>query len=120
MSNSNRIKSKFLGMSHGKASHKLRKNLMYRLAEKVGMLSCYRCGEEIQDVGDFTIEHKEPWLHVDPSLFWDLDNIAFSHSFCNTGAQRYPLRERTHCPKGHPWDEENTHWTVKSSFLLDS
>ncbi len=112
MLKSNRIRSEFLGMSHGKASHKLRKSIMHHLAKKVGMSACYRCGEEIEDIENFSIEHKEPWLHVDPNLFWDLDNIAFSHLSCNVRAQRRPLRERTHCPKGHPWDKENTHWAV--------
>lgn len=32
---------------------------------------------------DWSIEHIEPWIGVDPDLFWDLDNITFSHKKCN-------------------------------------
>lgn len=35
---------------------------------------------------DLSIEHKAPWLHRDSALFWDLDNIAFSHLACNVNA----------------------------------
>ncbi|KKL25623.1 hypothetical protein LCGC14_2403400, partial [marine sediment metagenome] len=37
----------------------------------------------IDNIDDFTIEHKIPWLDNDSDLFWDLDNIAFSHNRCN-------------------------------------
>jgi hypothetical protein len=37
-------------------------------------------------VKDFSIEHKQRWLDVDPALFWDLTNIAFSHFICNSRA----------------------------------
>ncbi|WP_139796379.1 hypothetical protein [Sporomusa malonica] len=46
---------------------------------------CYRCGEKIDDITDFTIDRKESWLLGDDpaQLFYDMDNIAFSHARCN-------------------------------------
>jgi hypothetical protein len=49
------------------------------------MDTCYVCGETIQSEKELTIEHKTPWLHSDIpiELFYDIDNIAFSHAKCN-------------------------------------
>lgn len=46
---------------------------------------CFRCKEKIDSVDDFSIDHKDPWLHsTDPKkLFFDLENVAFSHEKCN-------------------------------------
>jgi hypothetical protein len=68
-------KSEQLGMSFGTACHKLRKSIMFLLAQETGRDICVRCGERIETVNDFTIEHIKPWLDVNVSLFWDLDNI---------------------------------------------
>lgn len=42
-------------------------------------------GEKIDDITEFTIDHKESWLLGDDALqlFYDMDNIAFSHARCN-------------------------------------
>jgi len=40
----------------------------------------------IDSVEELSIEHKIPWLNNSSELFWDLDNIAFSHLICNTRA----------------------------------
>lgn len=92
MTTSNAEKSKQLGMSYGKASNMLRKNIMFNLAKKCNMDKCYRCGELIDDIDNFTIEHIENWLHSGNALelFLDFDNIAFSHTKCNFGARRKP------------------------------
>jgi len=111
-SKSNHIKSEFLGMPVGTAQGRLRKNIMYTLVKRAGLDKCYVCEETIESVKDFSIEHKIPWLHNDRALFWDLDNIAFSHLSCNSSSARRPLRERTHCSKGHLWDEKNTLWVT--------
>ena len=79
-------------MSVGTATHRLKKSLMLRLAQRCGMDWCCRCGERIDTEHELSVEHVKPWLDVDPSLFWDLDNIAFSHLSCNIGAAR---RKRT-------------------------
>jgi hypothetical protein len=83
--NSNRIKASQLGMTYGKACHILRKQLIFTLAQKCGMDKCIRCNQIITDIQNFTIDHVKNWLYTEnPSqLFFDIDNIGFSHSECN-------------------------------------
>lgn len=54
------------------------------------MDNCFQCGEPIETVEDFSIEHKVPWLDSeDPvKMFFDLTNVAFSHISCNVKAAR--------------------------------
>jgi hypothetical protein len=61
---------------------------MFRLVQKLGGDARYRWGRGIETAGELSIEHKEPWLSIDPSLFWDLNNVAFSHLPRNTGTSR--------------------------------
>ena len=82
--NSNKNKSEQLGMPFGTATSKLRKHIMFHLAKKAGCDKCFRCGEKIESVDEFTIEHKVPWMNNSTDLFWDINNIAFSHKKCNT------------------------------------
>ena len=91
-------KTKQLGMNPGTASNRLKKNLLFEFAKRLDMHWCYQCGAEIKDCDDFTIEHKTPWLHSeDPrGLFFDIDNIAFSHKSCNYKAARN--RKGMPCP----------------------
>ena len=72
-----------LGMAHGTAANKLRKNILFYLAQQLDLTWCFKCGTLIESVDDFSIEHKEPWEGRDAELFWDLNNIAFSHLSCN-------------------------------------
>lgn len=74
-----------LGEKLSTAKSKLNKMLMFELAKKCNMATCFRCGHKIEDIGEFTIDHKESWILGDnPSrLFYDIDNIAFSHAKCN-------------------------------------
>lgn len=72
-----------LGMPSGTAMTKLRKIILFHLLKKHGENVCTRCNLEIVVVGDLSIEHIKPWENIDPALFWDLDNIAFSHIKCN-------------------------------------
>jgi hypothetical protein len=78
-------KSKQLGMPIGTATHRLRKSIMFDLLKKLNMNLCFQCGEVIDSIDDLSIEHKTPWLDSDNpvELFYDLDNIAFSHCHCN-------------------------------------
>ena len=87
-----------LGMNPGTASNRLKKNLLFEFAKRLDMHWCYQCGAEIKDCDDFTVEHKTPWLHSeDPrGLFFDIDNIAFSHKSCNYSASR--VRKAKPCP----------------------
>lgn len=85
---SNAEKSRQLGMPFGTATHRLRKNVMFMLAQKCGLDICFKCNERITTSEDLSIEHKEPWLHIDISRFWDLGNITFSHLRCNVSEIR--------------------------------
>lgn len=76
-------KASELGMPFGTASNRLRKMILFRFSQMLGKDICFRCGRRIDKVDDLSIEHKRPWLGVDVALFWDLDNVAFSHLRCN-------------------------------------
>ena len=91
---SNSEKSKALGMSHGTAANRLRKMILFSLVCKLGLDICYQCGKKILLVDDLSIEHKEPWLRADDPAesFFDLDNVAFSHLSCNSGAASRPTK----------------------------
>lgn len=77
-------------MDKGTAMHRLKKIIMFKLAKKAGMDRCHRCKLLITDVAEFSVEHIEPWLWRDVDLFWDIENIAFSHLSCNSAANSIP------------------------------
>jgi len=79
-----------LGMNVGTASNALRKQMMFLMAKQLNRDICFQCGRKIESVKEFTIDHKIPWRRSDDpkQLFFDLDNIAFSHGTCNTAAAR--------------------------------
>lgn len=77
-----------LGMNPSTASGRLNKDLLFDFISKADH-TCFRCGGELTR-DTFSIEHKETWLDSsDPvALFFDLDNIAYSHLSCNISASR--------------------------------
>ena len=79
-------------MKLGTANGRLRKSLLFHLAKKCDMHYCYQCGGEIENLDEFSIEHKTPWLDSEnpQELYFDVENIAFSHYVCNVGAARRP------------------------------
>jgi hypothetical protein len=79
--------ARLLGMPWTTAATRLQRMLLYALADECGKLDCYRCGERIDSVQEFSIEHIVSWLDS-PNLYWDLTNIAFSHMVCNRKAGR--------------------------------
>jgi hypothetical protein len=83
-------KNEQLGMSFGKASNRLKKNLLFSLAVRLNLHLCFQCGEEIRSPEEMSVEHKQPWLNSENpvELFFSLDNIAFSHLKCNVAAAR--------------------------------
>ena len=83
-----------LGMNPSTAQHALKKQLMFYLAQQCGMDDCFQCGGKIENKEDLSVEHKIPWLDSeDPkALFFDLDNVAFSHLTCNVKARRVTNR----------------------------
>ena len=90
MTNSNKKKTVQLGMSNGKAQHKLRKMIMFKMIQKLGLDICFQCGKKIDTIEKLSIEHKIPWLDSKnpKELFFNLENIAFSHLKCNVLAVR--------------------------------
>lgn len=88
--------SKALGMPRGTAENRLRKAIMFSLVQQAGRDVCYHCNCRIDTVSEFSIEHKEPWENSPraETLFFSLENIAFSHLVCNVKASR--RRPRKH------------------------
>lgn len=77
-----------LGMNPSTASGRLVKDLLFKFVQD-SHPNCYRCGLPMTRE-TFSIEHKTPWLDSsDPvGLFFDLDNIGFSHHSCNVKSAR--------------------------------
>lgn len=104
MNNSNQNKADFLGMPYGTACSRLRKNLLFQMAQKLNLDKCFKCDGIIETSEELSIEHMEPWLNRSTELFWDLDNIAFSHLKCN----------RPHEYKGG-WSKHHEHLTKRKT-----
>jgi uncharacterized paraquat-inducible protein A len=79
-------KSEVLGMPFGTACNQLRRMVMFHLLQRHGENVCFRCGEEILNQDELTIEHKKTWLSSGAESFWDMDNIAFAHAKYNLRA----------------------------------
>jgi len=90
MKDNNKKKNEQLKMNHGTAASRLRKAILFNLLQETGKDVCFQCGEKIECIDHLSIEHKVPWLDSeDPiRLFFDIENIAFSHLSCNIGARR--------------------------------
>ena len=58
--------------------------LFFRLVQEVGLDYCHRCDEKIENYKQLSVDHIETWLHKSNDLFWDIDNIAYSHLSCNS------------------------------------
>ena len=91
ITNYNKKKNLQLNMSYGKANNILRRMIMLNLLQKLGKDICYRCNKKINTVFELSIEHKQAWLDSnDPvKMFFDLNNISFSHLLCNNKHKRY-------------------------------
>lgn len=87
MGTTNQRKTIALGMPRGRARHVLIKQLLLHMAQQLGWDNCYRCKKKIETIESLSIEHKKAWFLSDnpKELYWDLDNIAFSHLSCNIG-----------------------------------
>ena len=76
-------KSQLLGMSFGTARARLDRDILFVLAVQLGH-KCYRCnGDLVRD--NFSVDHKDNWSIAEnpKEAYFDLNNIAFSHSTCN-------------------------------------
>lgn len=115
----NAKKTEQLGMSFGAAVYHLRKQIMFSLIQQLDRAVCFRCGKVIENVGEFSIDHKQHWLDSDDpsSLFWDLDNIAFSHQGCNSGHHRYvPRPPRGRKPFYVWYKKARKQWAAQLNF----
>lgn len=83
LDNLNQRKSEALGMPFGTANNRLRKAILFHLLKTYDLDVCFQCGKKIENIEELSIEHKIPWLNGDATLFWDIENIAFSHLKCN-------------------------------------
>lgn len=80
---------KDLGLTYSASIRKLTRAIMFSLIQKTGLDTCYRCSGELL-LEDFSIEHKKVWRNQPDAknLFFDLNNISFSHQACNTRAAK--------------------------------
>lgn len=69
------------------ANRILMKSLVFYYAKKLGLTNCYRCSKPLT-IDDFTIDHKKSWRNEENAkeLFFDPENIGFSHHNCNSSA----------------------------------
>ena len=104
--NSNQRKHAALGEPYATARNKLNRMLLFEMAGKLGLLSCFQCGRQIETLVEFSVEHKIPWQGtVTPQeTFYDLSNIAFSHHLCNARAGLGNRPRATHCRLGHRFE----------------
>lgn len=81
-------KKEQLGMNPSTASGRLVKDILFKFIS-IHHPNCFHCGRPLTRES-FSIEHKVAWLHSPnpKELFFDLDNIDFSHHMCNVGAAR--------------------------------
>ena len=116
-----------LGIPYGTACGKLRKQLLFEYAKRCDEDKCFKCGVRIETVEEFSIEHKLPWLHIDPDLFWDLNNIAFSHLACNKPHNKYGggggfnsgISKRKIGPRGMFWCFGHKDFAPEENFARD-
>jgi hypothetical protein len=122
MGNSNKRKAETLGMPYGTASNRLRKMLLFKLLVHVGAHNCFVCGDEIGSVDELSIEHIEPWEGRPDGAekFWDLDNIAFSHTKCNRPHTQTGGRNKRQGPEGTSWCPECQEYLSIDLFSKDS
>lgn len=87
-----RKKSETLGIHYGTAKARLDRDIIFSFISKLN-IKCFRCNGDL-DRETFSVDHKNPWLIADDPLisFFDLENVAFSHSSCNTKAGRKPKK----------------------------
>lgn len=110
-----------LGMPPGTAAGRLRKMVLFHLLCRLEENTCFKCSQSIENVDDLSIEHKLPWENRDPKLFWDLNNIAFSHLRCNKAHERPGGRgKRKVAPEGMCWCSYHEVFEPTDNFYPDS
>jgi hypothetical protein len=120
MGNSNQRKDATLGMAHGTANGRLRKNILFFLLRKHNENICVRCDLSIETVEELSIEHIKPWEGISAELFWDLQNIAFSHLRCNIPHRYGPGPVARVVPDGMAWCTGHKIFESIDNFWKDS
>lgn len=94
-----------LGMNPSTAANRLVKDVLWKLIVQTNQDICCKCGEPMSRE-TFSIEHVIPWLDSeDPvGLYFDLENISFSHLRCNVEDAR-PKQRKPVC--GTVWSYKN-------------
>lgn len=106
MTRGNENKRNLLGMPIGTATARLRKSILFKHIKMLNLDTCFRCGNKIDSIDELSIEHKVAWMFSgkETELFFDLDNIAFSHLKCNIQCKS----KNKFCGKGHEFTDKNT------------
>lgn len=84
-------------MDYATASTRLRKMVLFHLIKQLNLDICFRCKLKITDYRDLSLDHIKDWLD-EPNgkdLFFDVENIAFSHIKCNISTRRSRVIELT-------------------------
>jgi len=107
-------------MPVGTAAGRLRKQIMFELIGRQGLDTCFRCGQKIESAEELSIDHKQDWID-NHELFWDLDNIAFSHFLCNSVAsfrsgKRQPSKYRKVGPPNTAWCQSHQQFLPIENF----
>lgn len=108
------------GMPLGTAAGRLRKQILFELARRLNLDTCFRCGNQIDSVDELSIDHKVSWGD-NHELFWDLENIAFSHLRCNSLASdrtgpRRGGKARKVGPDGTAWCQTHQEFLPLENF----
>ena len=78
----------------GTASARLKKTIMLQLLQKLGEEFCYRWRKDEGGQGPQR-RTQNRLVRCGPVLFWDLDNVTFSHPSCNVGSRRRSVERLT-------------------------
>lgn len=105
-----------LGMDVGTAQNRLTKMLLFKYG--VGDSPCYKCGEHIDQWEEMSIDHITPWRNEVTAieLFFDLDNISFTHKSCN----KKDRRNRIEGPVGTAWCHRHRKFFPVTEFNSDA
>ena len=100
-----------LGMNPSTASGRLVKDLLFNFIELSGNI-CYRCGKPMTR-DTFSIEHKKAWLDSDDpvKLYFDIENITYSHISCNSSAARRFIHKTEDDRKKARLESNRKSWT---------
>lgn len=80
-----------LGGCYNTMNRRLFNNIIFDLASKLNLTTCHRCKNQIKCVDEMSLDHKINWCWAEDKdkseLFYDVNNIAFSHQTCNYSAR---------------------------------